>query len=113
MRNPMTYEEIKDLVTGDDDNNRFGVTQHPQMKKGVLFSQGIILAWDQKGSTWLRQDIQAALIRFEAGEWGDALISGEKNTAGREYGRYPTSMKEPVCIHREAGKIIVYWPFER
>lgn len=105
----MTFDDIYNFVTP----NNFGVSAY---QGNIIISNGIKYALENKAIT--PEQINDAIKRFEAGDFGDAYTIGEKPQSGHEYGEYktdltPGSEKGYLWLHREYANIIIYFHFER
>lgn len=113
----LSFNEIEDMVV----KNGFGL--EPFTHKGVAcaMSHGIHYALLSKGLPIA--EVEAALDRFLAGDFGSFYAHDEAPTPGREYGCYPSAYgSDPdagaIMVHREPSNmvpwdLVVYFQFER
>jgi hypothetical protein len=99
----MTLSEIEKYIVS---NNKWGVT----MSGSVGYSNGISLAIDNNEGFY--SEVQDAISKFYAGDYGTFYEYGETPILDHEYGWYDTSIGT-VCIHNECYYIVVYFQFER
>ena len=112
----MTFNQIREEV----EKNGFGLCVITDEEPYLVFSRGIMIAMENAENNSFEEDMAQALAKFISGDYGDFYGWNEYPTKGREYGRYPSCLKEFIHIHREPffrnpnkEEIVIYFQFER
>lgn len=106
----MTYDDIREHVI----SNGFFIHRNMSIDGAAYgtddISEGILYA-SKDDPEFVRETSNAAR-RFYDEDWGTMLGFGERNLKGREYGEYPSKYGN-IYIHRERGRTVMFFMFER
>ena len=106
----MTLDDIKDYVIPDN----FGAEMRELPE--WYWSKGIIYAYENNKELW-KPYIQKAMKQLGNDDYGDFYEAGEKPILGREYflceSPFGSDIDNGIILHRENGKIMMYFQFER
>lgn len=111
-KNRISFEAIRDYVI----INGFG-TKYIFLGRNLvspnLCSAGIRYAVQQMPD--FAKEVSEAYERFLKGDWGTFYASYERAVYGNEWGSYPSRLfpTEEIIIHRENGKTMALFLFER
>lgn len=110
----MILKEIEEKVV----NSGFGITLYDTAKNGesIYISKGMEIACNTESI--LPENVLKAVETFCGGDFGTFYDWDEHPTEGAEYGEYispigNTANTGAIMVHRERGKIVVYFQFER
>ena len=105
----LTLQEIQDHV----EENGFGVS-HPNDELG--FSAGICHALSVEPDRWM-PFLEAALKQVQEEDYGGFYEWYEEPTPGREYfickSPFGSDIHTGIIAHRENGRLVLYFQFER
>ena len=106
----MDYKEIETHVITSGFKRHYNVAIPGAAYSTDYISEGIFYALHRDPE--FAQDTSDAARRFYAGDWGTMLSWNEENIPDHEFGEYPSKYGE-IYIHREMGRTVMYFMFER